>query len=202
MIDHALNLIAQRLNQHLKSKFSSDDDLVIIGGLADDNGQRPEFSRNRLLLFVTNIAQDTTFAQDSMRRSVDRPEAASPASMAAQTQSIHLNISIMLASNFDAENYVEGVKVLSQAMAYLQLHANFNPQNTPEMDKSIKKLSLEICDLSVGNSSHLWEAIGRSYMPSILYLMRTVSINADALPSEKPLITAPQMRVAGKAGPS
>ncbi|MEP3891342.1 MAG: DUF4255 domain-containing protein [Hellea sp.] len=193
MIDHAVNLIAQRLNQHLKRKFSSPDDFVVVGGLDDGTGQRPEFSRDRLLLFVTNIAQDTT------RRNVGRGGAISSTEMALQPKPMHLNISIMLASNFQAEKYLEGLKILSQAITYFQLHANFNPQNTPDMDDSITRLSLEICDLSGDNLSDLWGAIGGNYMPSILYLMRTVSIDEAMLTREDLLVTMPQTQPAGKA---
>ena len=59
MIDLTLKLIADRLNAHLSALFSVPEELVAVGPLSDAEGKPTAESRNRLTLFVINIAHDT-----------------------------------------------------------------------------------------------------------------------------------------------
>ena len=178
MIDQALNFVAQQLELYLKRPSSNQQDRIRVHGLVDDKEQPLENSDNGLLLFVTNIAQD------KMVRGISKRNPVGAKGVAVRPDPLYLNISFMVASAYYGEKYLQGLKVLSQAAAYFQSHSVFSPQNTPDMPEAIERLSFEVSDLSVAELGHLWNRLGRSYMPSIHYLMRGITIDAGNVASE------------------
>ena len=178
MIDKALNLVAQQLELYLKRQSLPQHDRVWVHGLVDAKEQPLENSDNGLLLFVTNIAQD------KMVRGISKRTPVGAKGVALRPDPLHLNISFMVASAYYGEKYLQGLKVLSQAAACFQSHSVFNQQNTPDMPEALERLSFEVCNLSVGDLGHLWNRLGRSYMPSIHYLMRGITIDAGNVASE------------------
>lgn len=183
MIDRAISLLAQRLNQHLRGRFGIADDLVAITALTDAEGKPAIATRNRLALFVTNIEHDTM-----ARGAGQRPIGIAGRLPVAQAP-IHLNIHMMLASNFDPDNYLEALKILSHAVQFFQANPVFDRLNAPDLDPSLHQLSLEIENLGVDALSQLWGTLGGRYVPSVQYRIRTVAIDAGAMVAEELAIT-------------
>jgi hypothetical protein len=196
MIDRAVTLVAQRLNNHLRQRFGVSDDLVAVTSLTDAEGKPAAAARNRLVVFVTNITHDP------MARSV----APRPVAIAGRTPvnpaPIHLNVDLMLASSFDAENYLESLKILSHAVQFFQANPVFDRLSAPEMDRSLQQLSLEIHNLDLETSAQLWGTLGGRYLPSIQYRMRTIAIDAGALTAEELVIRAPGVRTGAAEAPA
>jgi hypothetical protein len=195
MIDRAVSLVASRLNAHLRGRFGVTDDLVAVSGLCDADGKLPPGVRNRLALFVTNIGHD------SMSRGLQSRPPMVAGRSAVSPAPLHLNVHLMLASSFDPENYLESLKILSQAIQFFQANPVFDRLNAPEMDRSIEHLSLEIENLGADNAGHLWGILGSRYLPSVQYRMRTITIDAGAVTGEAIAIRALDARaVAEDAG--
>jgi hypothetical protein len=186
MIDRAVNLVAARLNAHLRARFGVADDLVAVCGLTDAEGKTPAEVRNRLAIFVAGITHDT------MARGVPGRPPMVAGRTAISPMPVHLTVHLMLASSFDSENYLESLKILSHAVQFFQVHPVFDRISAPEMDRAIKQLSLEIENLDADGLSQLWGVLGSRYLPSVLYRMRTVTIDAGALTAETLVIRAPR----------
>ena len=77
-------------------------------------------------------------------------------------------------------------------MQFFQVHPVFDRLSAPEMDRAIEQLSLEIENLDADGLSQLWGMLGSRYLPSVLYRMRTVTIDAGALTAETLVIRAPR----------
>ena len=152
----------------------------------DAEGKTPAGVRNRLAIFVAGITHDT------MARGVPGPGAdAWRGARAVSPMPVHLTVHLMLASSFDPENYLESLKILSHAVQFFQVHPVFDRISAPEMDRAIEQLSLEIENLDTDGVSQLWGILGGRYLPSVLYRMRTVTIDAGALTAETLVIRAP-----------
>jgi hypothetical protein len=178
VIDLALKLITDRLNAHLSALFSVSEELVAIGPLSDAEGKPTAESRNRLTLFVTNIAHDTMPRSGLQRggQSVDRQPP------------VHLDIYFMLASGHDPEIYGEGLKLLSAALMYFQANPVMTPRSVPEMPAGLSQLSIEIANLQAQEVGQLWGNLGGRYVPSVMFKLRSVMIDARAVASVTPLI--------------
>lgn len=182
MIDLALGLVVQRLNSHLTARYGVSDELVSIAPLVDAEGKPTADARNRLVIFLTNIAQDST----------PRAAAGSRGSVQMmQAQPIHLDIYFMLASAYDAETYSEGLKLISSALTYFQANPVMTPRNTPDMPQGLSQLSLDIANLKVEEMGQMWGNLGGRYVPSVMFKMRSVMIDAGAVSEVVPLITRP-----------
>lgn len=194
MIDRAVSLVANRLNAHLRARFGVADELVATGVPTDAEGKTPAGLRNRLAVFVTGITHDT------MSRGVPGRFPAMAGRIGVNPAPVHLTVHLMLASSFDPENYLESLKILSHAIQYFQVHPVFDRLSVPEMDRSIEQLTFEIENLDTDATSQLWGMLGGRYLPSVLYRMRTVTIDAGALTAESLVIRAPESRAEAEAG--
>lgn len=181
MIDLTLKLISDRLNGHLSALFSVSEDLVALGPLSDAEGKPTAQTRNRLTMFLTNIAQDTV-----PRGTVAR----SPMSI-GQAPPVHLNVYFMLASGHDPEIYGEGLKLISAALIFFQANPVMTPRTAPEMPAGLSQLSIEISNLRSEEIGQLWGNLGGRYVPSVMFKVRSVMIDAGAITSVTPLIRGP-----------
>ena len=184
MIHHAVGLITSRLNQHLKVRLNSPDDLVAATSLTDHEGKPAASARNRMTLFITDIAEETA------ARGV-RPRSSSGGRMAVSADPVHLNIFFMLCANFDPDNYMEALKVLSHSVQFFQSYPMFDQQNAPEMADGLEQISCEINNLAEDTNSHLWGIHGGRYVPSVHYKMRLVTIDSGAIAREEFVIRKP-----------
>ncbi len=190
MIDKAIQILADRLNQHLGARFSVDDDIVVASPLVDASGGPVATTRNQLVLFVANIDQDTMPRNSELR-------AGGGSSVTRAQPPLHLNVYVMIAANYDPENYTEALKVLSGALQYFQANPVLDASNAPEFGQTgLQKLQMEISNLGIETVGHLWGVSGGRYLPSVLYRMRTVSIDANAVIREDLTIRAPAPQVA------
>lgn len=181
MIDVTLKLIADRLNAYLAALFSVSDELVAIGPLSDADGKPTAESRNRLTLFVTNIAHDTVPRGSSVRGPISDGKA----------PPVHLDIYFMLASGHDPEIYGEGLKLLSASLMYFQSHPVLTPRIAPEMPAGLSQLSIDIANLKAEEIGQLWGNLGGRYVPSVMFKARSVIIDAGAITSIAPLVRDP-----------
>lgn len=180
MIDLALTLVCDRLNAHLSALFGLSDDLVVLAPLSDAEGRPTPEARNRLALFLTNIAQD----------GVPRTAPQTARGMMGEAPPVHLDIYFMLASGYDPETYTEGLKLISAALLFFQSQPVLTPTRVPEMPDGIAQLSIEISNLQVEEVGQLWGNLGGRYVPSVMFKMRSVMIDAGLAQQITPLIRA------------
>ncbi|MEM7490270.1 MAG: DUF4255 domain-containing protein, partial [Pseudomonadota bacterium] len=169
MIDLALDLLRRRLDDHLMTRFGVEDPLVVLGPPTDGEGKPTAEARNRLALFLTNIAEDT----------VPRGRPKGLARQLVQAEPVHLDLYVMLASSYDAEIYGEGLKLISAAMTFFQSHPVFTPLTAPEMPPGLSQLTVEIANLGAEDVAQIWGNMGGRYLPSVLYKVRSVVIDGN-----------------------
>jgi hypothetical protein len=181
VIDQALSLVVSRLNSHLSTRYGVQDELVALSPLTDAEGKPAPDALNRLVMFVTNIAHDATPRGGRARTSVQM----------VQSRAQHLDVYFMIASAYEADTYMEGLKLISTALTFFQAYPVMTPQSTPDMPVGLSQLSFEITNLKVEEMGQLWGNLGGRYVPSVMFKMRSVIIDAGALTNIVPLVTRP-----------
>ncbi|TVQ36084.1 MAG: DUF4255 domain-containing protein [Geminicoccaceae bacterium] len=177
VIDRAVELVAARLNQHLRFRLQSDEDLVLVANVVAHDGTPAPQIEDKLALFVVNIEKDA----------LPPGRAATPlgAGRLGRAQPpLHLNVYLMLAAGYSNGNYGQALKLVSQAIRYLQAHPVFDRRTAPDMGDGLERLTLEVENLGTQELSHLWGVLGGRYLPSVLYRMRTVVLVPDGLVGE------------------
>jgi hypothetical protein len=189
MIDTALAQVAGQLNQALKRQFMVAEDLVVLSNLHEQDGTVATPVASKLAVFLVNVEQESVPGGAAGGPGLGR--------IAVKAAPVHLNLLVMFAANFSGSNYPEALKFLSSTVAFFQGRPVFNHQNTPDLDARIDKLTLEIENLSLSDLSNLWGVLSGKYLPSVLYRMRMLSIDAGQLSVLQPRVAQPEVGVRG-----
>lgn len=175
VIDSALRLLATELGQALRPFADGGAPLVALSNLTDGNGGAIPDATEKLAVFLVNIAREDVPVRGL--RAVDSGQAR----FAAQQPPVYLSLLVMFAANFSGANYNEALKLIGSTIAFFQGKPLFTPLNTPELDPGIEQLSLAIENLGITEMSNLWGIFGGRYVPSVLYRLRLLAIDAGQL---------------------
>lgn len=189
MINSAVIHIGSSLNQFLKRKFDLAEDIAVISNIIEQDGSLVPDTNNKILICLVNIEKESASINHPQNISRDTSKTVS------SYPPVHLNLYVMFAANFSGKNYGEALKFLSCTISYFQRNPVFNHYNSPDMDKKIAKLTLDIENLNIKDLSSLWSIIAGKYMPSILYKVRMITYDAKDIKARVPILKTPQTSV-------
>lgn len=195
MIDSAILHVGAQLNQALRRSLEISEDVVEVSHVLEQDGTVAPNINNKLVLFLVNIERDGSVSSHPGR-------AGQPGGgvLAQGFPTVHLNLYVMVAAYFPGPNYREALKFVSGAIQFFQGNPVFTHRNTPDLDRRIQRLSMEIENLGLQELSHLWGVLGGKYLPSILYKMRMVSVDSGDLDRLIPRVSDPMAGVAPGGG--
>lgn len=189
MIDAAINHIANSVNQQLMRSFGLNEDVVVVANLLEQDGSVATHVNNKIVLSLVNIEKETAAvvqhrasSSSTMRSIVSNPP-------------LHFNLYLMFASYFSGNNYQEGLKFISQTISFFQGQSVFDQQNSPDLDRNINKLVMDIHNLSITDLSNLWGVLSGRYLPSVLYKLRMVTVDRNAVRDVTTLISKPDPKL-------
>ncbi|NKB82596.1 MAG: DUF4255 domain-containing protein [Nitrospirales bacterium] len=186
MIDSAISHIANQLNQFLKRTFDLHEDIVVVSNILEQNGNVASHVNNKLVIFLINIEKDTVPPNQTGKSAPGGDRAI------MHYPPLYLNLYLMVAGHFSGNNYLEALKFLSNAISFFQRQPVFNHQNTPDLDRRIDKLVLDIENQSIHDLSSLWGVLSGKYLPSILYKVRMVAFDSEDIRSQVPTLKETQ----------
>jgi Pvc16 N-terminal domain len=166
MIDKALGFIVDKLEAALQNQNRSSEPHAIMARLG---GAESAVVENKIILSIANIERETG-TQGANNLLGDR------------TPPLNINLFILVAANF-GDNYAEGLKQLSAALAFFQSSPVMTPATSPDFPAGIEKWTIEFVNLSFQEVNNLWTVKGSLYLPSFLLKLRTLAIaTAPLLP--------------------
>ena len=176
MIYAAVSHIANQLNQFLKRSFDLNEDVVVMSNILEQDGTLAPNINNKLVVFLVNVEKETASSRPASFGSFDRSASSYPP--------VFLNLYVMVAGNFSGGNYSEALKFLSNTVSFFQRQPVFDHQITPDLDKRINKLALDIENLNFQDLSSLWGVLSGKYQPSILYKVRMIAFDSGDILSQ------------------
>ncbi len=171
MINAAITLLANDLNESLKKTFRLEESIVAVANTVEQDGSLPLQANNKVAVSLINIERE------SFSHSSGMPGSSGFSRSAKGNEPVYLNLYVMFSICFGGNNYLESMKFLSATIAFFQRRPVFDHSNCPDMDDSIDKLVLDIENLSIQDLSNLWGVLGGKYYPSVLYRVRMVAID-------------------------
>ena len=189
MIDAAINHIATNVNLHLMRTFGLNEDVVVVSNIVEQDGTVATHVNDKIVVSLVNIEKDTL----SMKQVA--PAAAGGGRRTVSNPPIHVNLYLMFASYFGGSNYQEGLKFISNTIHYLQGQSVFDQSNSPGLDPAIDKLVMDIHNLDINDLSNLWSVLSGKYLPSVLYKVRTVTVDAGAVRDQREVVSRPVTRL-------
>lgn len=190
MIAAALGVIAGQLNEALRRNQRSVEDPLVLSNLVEIDGSAVPLAANKLTMFLVNVEREIA------SRSMGRVDSGS-GRLGLQEPPLHVNLLLMFAANFSGPNYPEALKQLGTTLAFFQARPVFDHQNSPELDRDIEKLVLELEPLNVADLGNLWGILGGHYVPSVMYRLRMITITPDSIGSQVPPIRRPAASLGG-----
>ena len=168
MIDKALETIRNELNAHYRQTYGLDEDKAVIANLISQEGSIAAGEANKVVITLINIEQETTLRnQRSIRQEGD--------DYYKYHNSVSINFYIVVAAYFSDQNYLEAMRFISSVILFFQNKKVFDHVNTPQLDKGIDKLTLEMFNLDLNHLSNFWSFIGAKYLPSLIFKVRMLT---------------------------
>ncbi len=184
MIDSAISHIASELNRHLKSNFDLNEDVVVVSNIVGQDGSVAAHINNKIVVSLVNIEKDSVPFQQQNFTGAKRGIVTAPP--------LYFNLYLMFASYFSGNNYQKGLKLISSTIGYFHEQAVFDQKNSPGLDNKINKLILDVENLDMQNLSSLWGILSGKYLPSVLYRVRMVTYDSDAVKKQAPALRQPE----------
>jgi hypothetical protein len=184
VIDRVLEHLAAHLNGYFRRNFQVAEDVAVVSNLQEVGGAPVVLSTNKLVLFLSGIERDTL-----AHRATSAPRSSVNGIMQGMPP-VFLNLLVMCAANFSGSHYPEALKFLSSAIAFFQGNAALDHQNTPGMDPRLERLALNMENLSSQEMHSLWSIHGGRYLPSALFRVRMITLDAGAIRGRDPAVVS------------
>ncbi|MEJ7559215.1 MAG: DUF4255 domain-containing protein [Pedobacter sp.] len=184
MINETLKFIADEVNKYLSQKLgvNTDPRLVLenLSKAMDNDTTSVNSLSNKAILSLVNVEEDRVPKQHPNDLRAD-------SRVIYKNPPLYLNLYIVLAVN--RADYAESLKWLGFIIQFFQYQKVFTPQTHPGLDPKIQRLMLDLHSMGFEQINHLWSILGGKYMPSVLYKVRQVTLDEEALIAGGGIIT-------------
>jgi hypothetical protein len=183
MIAETLNFLAGELNGYLNQKISvTTDPRVKVGNVARalDGSLTGNFDlTDKAILSLVNIEED---------RTVRRQETVVKTATTAKYKNPPLQINLYILISIHKDDYEDSLVLLGHVIQFFQHQNSFSALTHPALDARIQKLMVELYTMNFEQVNHLWSTLGGKYLPSVLYKVRQLVVDEQAITSESGLI--------------
>jgi hypothetical protein len=196
MINESLKFLAEEVNRYLNLKIPNPtltQPRLVVSNIAfanDANASVEPKIDDRAVLTLVNVEEDKVAKQQEHYSKTDT-------STVYKNPPLYLNFYILFAMN--RTNYGDSLRFLGHIIQFFQHQFVFTPVSHPGLDSKIQRLVVDLHNMSFEQSNHLWSVLGGKYFPSIMYKVRQVTMNEDAVISESGFIKEIQINDKSKA---
>lgn len=171
MIFQVLPAIVVEINKFLKSVHNLTEDKVVLCNIVNADGSIAIQEPDKIILTMAGIEPERSKSETGGY--VTTPKG----NFTRVKPPISVNIYMLFSAYFTTENYTEGLKFLTSTIAFFQSRGGvFTPQNTPALGASVERLVAELVPLEFRDISNLWGSLGAKYLPSVLFRLKTLTI--------------------------
>lgn len=186
MLSEAIQFIKKQVEEFLQYKGNSSESMLRLGSLSGINDAKKDESESNLIrMSIVNIEE-----AESMANRMPRVEKAGIHEK--RNPAVYLNVYLLFSMDFQAEHYSDGLNWLSLVIQFFQQHMSFN-ESTTAMPSGLSKLNFELVNIEIDNMSRFWGALGANYQPSVIYRMRMIMIDGEAVEAELAGIHQPEV---------
>ncbi|MBL7813107.1 MAG: DUF4255 domain-containing protein [Bacteroidetes bacterium] len=184
MIHSALQFLTGELDTYLNNKAGTSGVPRVLLTAVSSEGKLA-IPNKTLGLSLMNIEEDRSVRD---QRNVVRNESGT---YEFRNPDLYLNLYVLITANFNnsdnntsTDDYAEGLKQLSHVIGFFQSRSVFVPSAYPGMallDPDMERLTVEMFSFTFEQMHNFWSLVGASYMPSVLYKVRMLTIQENEL---------------------
>ena len=169
----ALNFLTEQFNKWYAANLGNSLGEPVMK-LTPVVNQKGDIQLGKLGMTLVDIEEDSV----GKKQNPYRPKGPKPQDgYVLMNPSIKLNVNILVTAYGDG-NYQEALKLISYAALNFQSRYVYSGTDYPEI-APIDTLILNLLNQDYRQSENLWTRIGAKYMPSILYRMKLLVIDAQ-----------------------
>jgi hypothetical protein len=169
MIDVSLDFVRQVLDNHLTISMGVESGTVVLNNVSNSGSSEQNANLNKVVLTLVNLEYETNRQfYGGQRYNGQQVVQVNPA--------LFFNMDVLVSVNFTT--YYESLKFLTAVIAFFQENMAFNRHTHPAMPDGLSVLKFEIENSPSEKTHNLWTALGVSYLPSIVYKIRHVSVQS------------------------
>lgn len=189
MIDTALDFLQDQLNIYLHTKLippPQGDAIVLlnVSQLQDASSGGGNSQQLNAYMTLVNIEEDRiSKSQENFIRN--------ETGIVYKNPETFLNLYVLFSANLNV--YDESLRRLSYIIQFFQNQNVFDAISNPSLDPKIVRLVADMYSMTFEQLNHLWGILGGKYLPSVLYKIRKISIDEDAVISEAGFIKEIQL---------
>ncbi|MEM7105415.1 MAG: DUF4255 domain-containing protein [Bacteroidota bacterium] len=151
----------------LEDYFTDEADHVIIANIADE-----DHVKEKIIITMVNLEEEKTMKNQKYVKmnALQKP--------VYQNPPVNVNLFLLFTATHD--NYETALKHLSRVVEFFQGKNVFSNKdgNLPNGSNESFKLILDLIPMSFEGTNHLWGFLGGKQLPSVIYKMRMVSLEA------------------------
>ena len=171
MISEALTCLVEEINEYFRNKLKENEDRVILSGIVHQDGSVAIAAQNKIVLTLVNIEEEPSAKNNT-----------------GSSPPVKINLHLLFSAYFS--KYDVALHFLDNIIFFLQEKRVFTSANTPRLDSSIGKISVEMMSLTTDKLNNLWATMGAKYMPSVSYKLRMLSYQSSNRKEYRPAVTS------------
>lgn len=179
-----MQFLAEEINNYLNLKLPGGDltqPRLVVGNIAlaaESAAPTPDV-KNKAVLTLVNVEEDKVARQqENYVKTITNTVYKNPP--------LYINFYILFSMN--KNKYDDCLDFLSHIMTFFQYQSVFTPISHPSLDASIQRLIVDLHNVSFEQANHLWSILGGKYLPSVMYKVRQVTLDENAVISESGFI--------------
>ncbi|HVV53931.1 MAG TPA: DUF4255 domain-containing protein [Mucilaginibacter sp.] len=179
MINETFKFLAEEINKYLSQKLgvTTDQRLVWgnVGKALDNDSSGQNALSGKAIMSLINVEEDRVAMQQENYIK-------SPTGITYKNPPVYLNLYVLFAVN--RADYGDSLKYLALIIQFFQSQNVFTPLSNPSLDNRIQKLICDLFSVNFEQLNQIWSVLGGKYLPSVLYKIRQITIDEDAIDYE------------------
>lgn len=179
LINTAIAHVLGELNSYFGLQSgSSAESVVVAGSLFDLDGNINTATKNKVVLSMVNIEQDSVYKPvEAYRRAEDG------SSQRIKPQ-INVNLYLLFVANLAI--YTEAMKSISNVISFFQINPSFDYADFVGAKGPKGRMSFDLFSMTFEQQNNLWSVLGAKYMPSVVYKVGMLEIQDQQIEAEVP----------------
>lgn len=190
MINESLKFLCEEVNKYLNSKITNPTPSIprlVVSNISLSSEANADIApdiKDKAVLSLVNVEEDKVAKQQENYTRTDLTSV-------YKNPPLYLNLYILFAMN--RKKYDDSLNLLGAIIQFFQHQQVFTPITHPSLDSRIQKLVVDLHNMSFEQTNHLWSVLGGKYFPSVMYKIRQVTIDENAVISESGFIKEVQL---------
>jgi hypothetical protein len=197
VINDTLKFLCEEVNKYLNLKLggSFTEPKLVLGNvaLAFDPLPGEDLLAGKAILSLVNIEEDRVAKQQENYTVSD-------ISAIYKNPPLYLNLYVLFSVNKKGavKDYEDSLIWLGYIMQFFQYQQVFAPITHPNLNENIQKIIVDLYSQNFEQVNNLWSTLGGKYLPSVLYKIRQITMDENAIEAEGGLIKQINTTVKGK----